>query len=178
MIDPSLISGFAALAGAAIGGLTSAAAAWFSQRTMARAQWVSSQALRRQDLHRVFIEIASKCYVDALQSEKPDISGLVGLYANISRMRVLSSPDVVEKAERVAQRILDTYSEPDKSFVELRSMVKDHAIDLLHDFSQACRVEQQTYLSGARWMQHGSHDTADGYRSHRLRGAGHGNTDF
>lgn len=178
MIDPSLISGFAALAGAAIGGLTSAGAAWFTQRTMVRAQWDSSQALRRQDLHRVFIEIASKCYVDALQSGKPDISGLVGLYADISRMRVLSSPDVVEAAERVAQRILDTYLEPDKSFVELRSMVKEHAIDLLHDFSQACRAEQQTYVSGARWMQLGSQDLAGGYRGHELRGVGHGNTDF
>ena len=141
-------------------------------------QWLSSQALRRQELHRVFIEIASKCYIDALQSEKPDISGLVGLYANISRMRVLSSTDVVEKAERVAQRILDTYSEPDKSFVELRSMVKDHAVDLLHDFSRACRVEQDTYLSGARWMQLGSHDTAGGYAGHRLSGVGHGSTDL
>jgi hypothetical protein len=147
MIDPSLISGFAALAGAAIGGFTSAAAAWFTQRTMVQAQWVSSQALRRQDLYRDFIEIASKCYIDALETEKPDISGLVGLYAKVSRMRVLSSTDVVEKAERVAQRILDTYSEPDKSFVELRRMAKDHAIDLLHDFSQACRLEHETYLS-------------------------------
>jgi hypothetical protein len=152
MINPSLISGFAALAGAAIGGLTSAAAAWFTQRTMVRAQWLSSQALRHQELHRVFIEIASKCYIDALQSEKADISALVALYAAISRMRVLSSTDVVEKAEHVAQKILDTYSEPDKTFVELRSMVKDHAIDLLHDFSRACRAEQRTQLSGVLWL--------------------------
>jgi hypothetical protein len=160
MIDPSLISGFAALAGAAIGGLTSATAAWLCQRTMVRAEWLSSQALRRQELHRAFIEISSKCYIEALQSEKPDISGLVGLYANISRMRVLSSTDVVEEAERVAQRILDTYPEPDKSFVELRGMAKDHAIDLLHDFSRACRAEQERYLSGVRWMQLGGQDKA------------------
>jgi hypothetical protein len=83
MIDPSMISGFAALAGAAI--------EVFTQRTMVQAQWVSSQALRRQGLYRVFIEIASKCYIDALRTEKPDISDLVGLYAAISRMRVLSS---------------------------------------------------------------------------------------
>jgi hypothetical protein len=44
MIDPSMISGFAALAGAAI--------EVFTQRTMVQAQWVSSQALRRQDLYR------------------------------------------------------------------------------------------------------------------------------
>jgi hypothetical protein len=146
-MDASLISGLAALAGAAIGGFSSAAAAWFTQRTVVQAQWASSQVMRRQDLYREFIEIASKCYIDALQTEKPNISDLVGLYDKISRMRVVSSANVVERADQVAQRILDTYSEPDKSFVELRSMVKHHAIDLLYDFSQACRKEQETYLS-------------------------------
>jgi hypothetical protein len=62
-------------------------------------------------------------------------------------MRVLSSTDVVKRAERVAQRILDAYSEPDKSFAEMRNMAMNHSIDLLHDFSQACRNEQETYLS-------------------------------
>lgn len=141
-MDASAISGLSALAGAAIGGLTSAAAVWFTQRNMVQAQWVSSQTLRRQDLYRDFIEVASKCYVHALQDDRPDIPDLVHLYSNISRMRVLSSSEVVEKAEYVAQKILDTYAEPNKSFVELRAMVKDHAIDLLNDFSRACRIEQ------------------------------------
>jgi len=147
MIDPSLISGIAALTGAAIGGLTSAAAAWFTQRSVVQAQWVANQAMRKQDLYREFIEIASKCYIDALQTDKPDISSLVGLYDKISRMRVVSSMDVVEKAEGVAQKILDTYSEPDKSFVELRGMVREHAVDLLYDFSKACRHELEKYVS-------------------------------
>ncbi|MCA1455750.1 hypothetical protein I6F35_21465 [Bradyrhizobium sp. BRP22] len=147
MVDASLISGFAALAGAAIGGLTSATTAWFTQRAMAQTQWSASENLRRQDIYRDFIEIASKCYIDALQHENPDVSGLVGLYAKISRMRVMSSTRIVEKAEQVAQKILDTYTEPDKSFVEMRSMVKDHAVDLLHDFSKACRLEYEQYRS-------------------------------
>jgi hypothetical protein len=144
-MDASLISGLAALAGAAIGGLTSATAGWLTQRYTAHAQWVANENMRRQDIYRDFIETASKCYIHALQHDDPDISGLVGLYTNISRMRVLSAAAIVEKAEQVAQRILDTYTEPDKSFVELRSMVKDHAIDLLHDFSKACRLEHERY---------------------------------
>jgi hypothetical protein len=144
-MDASLISGFAALAGAAIGGLTSAAAGWLTQRSTAHAQWVANENLRRQDIYRDFIEAASKCYIHSLQHDEPDVSGLVGLYTNISRMRVLSSAEIVEKAEQVAQRILDAYAEPDKSFVELRSMVKNHAIDLLHDFSKACRLEHERY---------------------------------
>lgn len=112
---------------------------------MVQAQWSATENLRRQDIYRDFIEIASKCYIDALQHENPDVPGLVGLYAKISRMRVLSSAEIVERAEQVAQKILDAYTEPDKSFVEMRSMVKDHAIDLLHDFSKACRLEYEHY---------------------------------
>ena len=70
-------------------------------------------------------------------------------YTQISRMRVLSSAEIVEKAEHVAQRILDTYTEPDRSFAELRSMAKKHAIDLLYDFSNACRLEHERY---SRWQ--------------------------
>jgi hypothetical protein len=143
MTDASLISGLAALAGAAIGGLTSATAGWLTQRSMAHAQWVNNENLRRLEIYRDFIEIASKCYIHALQHDDPEVSGLVGLYTQISRMRVLSSAEIVEKAEQVAQRILDTYTEPDKSFVELRSMARTHAIDLLHDFSKACRLEHE-----------------------------------
>jgi hypothetical protein len=144
-MDASLISGVAALPGAAIGGLTSATAAWFTQRAIAKSQWLASETARRQDIYRDFIEVSAKCYIDALQHENPDIPGLIGIYAKISRMRVLSSAEIIASAERVAQRILDTYAQPDKSFVELRSMVKEHAIDLLHEFSQASRMEYERH---------------------------------
>jgi hypothetical protein len=144
-MDASLISGFAALAGAAIGGLTSATAGWLSQRYTAHAQWIANENLRRLDIYRDFIQSASQCYIHALQHDEPDISGLVGLYTHISRMRVLATAEIVEKAEQVAQRILDTYTEPDRSFAELRSMAKNHTIDLLYDFSSACRLEHERY---------------------------------
>jgi hypothetical protein len=143
-MDASLVSGVAALAGAAIGGLTSAVAAWFSQRETSQAQWFATMTLRRQDIYRDFIEVAAKCYIDALQHGNPDYPGLISLYAKISRMRVLSSANIVEQAEQVAQKIMDTYTEPDRSFDDLRDMAKSHAIDLLHDFSTACRMEHET----------------------------------
>jgi hypothetical protein len=96
---------------------------------------------RRQTLYRDFIEEASKCYIDALQHNKADIPGLVGVYAKLSAMRALSSKPVVHCAEVVARKIMDTYLEPDKSFVELREMAIDGSIDLLQDFSHACHDE-------------------------------------
>jgi hypothetical protein len=56
-------------------------------------------------------------------------------------MRALSSKTVVQRAEDVVRKILDTYLEPNKSFVELREMAIDGTIDLLHDFSTTCHEE-------------------------------------
>jgi hypothetical protein len=140
-VDASIITALAALTGAAVGGLTSGIANWLSQRNQLRAQWILHEKTRRQTLYGDFIEEAAKCYIDALQHDEPDISGLVGLYAKLSRMRTLSSAPVVHCAEEVARKILDTYLEPDKNFVELRQMVIDHTIDLLKDFSAVCRDE-------------------------------------
>ena len=140
-MDTSIISALAALTGAAVGGLTSGVANWLNHRSQVRAQWLLHEKNRRQILYRDFIEEASKCYIDALQHAEADIPGLVGLYAKLSRMRALSSKTVVHCAESVARKILDTYLEPDKSFVELRDMAIDGTIDLLQGFSNACHDE-------------------------------------
>jgi hypothetical protein len=140
-VDASIISALAALTGAAVGGLTSGIATWMNHRSQVRAQWILHEKTRRQTLYRDFIEEAAKCYIDALQHDEADIPGLVGVYTKLSRMRALSSKRVVQCAEDVARKILDTYLEPDKSFVELREMAIDGTIDLLRGFSDACRDE-------------------------------------
>ena len=78
------------------------------------------------------------------EHEEADIPGLVDLYANIDRMRILSSVKVVEIAERFAQKIVDTYSEPNKSFIELREMINSSSVNLMREFSIACRDELET----------------------------------
>jgi hypothetical protein len=140
-MNASIISALAALLGAAIGGLTSVLASWLTQQTQAKAQWIAQERIRRQDLYKEFIEQASKAYIDALQHDKPDISALVEIYAKISRMRVLSTPRVIESADRIARKIVDAYLAPDKSFLELREMLNSGTIDLLGEFSNACRAE-------------------------------------
>ena len=70
-----------------------------------------------------------------------NIPSLVGLYAKLSRMRVVSSKPVLHSAEHITQKILDTYLEPDKSFVEVREMARKGGIDLLREFANACRDE-------------------------------------
>lgn len=140
-MDASVISALAALAGTAVGGSTSVVANWLTHRVQARAQSFQHEKNRRQVLYRDFIEEASKCYIDALQHGEADVPGLVGLYAKLSRMRILSSKPVVDVADSITRKILDAYLEPDKSFTELRDMAKDGTIDLLREFSIACREE-------------------------------------
>jgi hypothetical protein len=140
-MNASVITALAALAGAAIGGLTSVFASWLAQHAQARAQWVAQDKLRRQELYKEFIEAASKCHVHALQHDEADIPTLVELYVRVGRMRILSSPKVVESAELVARTIVDSYLVPNKTFLELREMVNDGRVDLLRDFSETCRAE-------------------------------------
>ena len=140
-MDASIISALSALTGAAVGGLTSGITNWLNHRSQLRAQWLLHEKSRRQILYRDFIDEASKCYIDALQHDEADIPGLVGLYAKVSRMRAQSSGPVVHSAEEVVRKIMDTYLEPDKSFFELREMVVNGTIDLLHGFSDACHDE-------------------------------------
>ncbi len=110
----------------------------------ARTQQLVRDQGRRQKLYRDFIEEASSFYVDALQHDKADVSSLIRLYAKISRMRVLSSPKVIESADKIARTIVDTYLAPNKAFPELREMVMKGSLDPLRDFSEACRTELQS----------------------------------
>jgi len=143
-MNASIISGLAALLGAAIGGCASFFASWMTQRMQMRAQWLTQERLRRQDVDKEFIEEASKCYVDALQHAQGDIPSLVTLYTKIGRMRILSSQNVIDSAEQIGHKILDTYLAPDKSFLELREMVNNNSIDILEDFTEACREELES----------------------------------
>jgi hypothetical protein len=99
-----------------------------------------------QELYKEFIEVASKCNIDALHDE-PDIPALVELYVKIGRMPILFSPTVVEIAELIARRIVDTYLVPNKTFLELREMTMNGSIDLLREFGEACRAEFESLRS-------------------------------
>jgi hypothetical protein len=140
-MEPATISALSALAGATIGGVTSFAATWLSQRTQARVQELTHKRTVREQLYKAFIDEASKLYADALVHEITDVSKLVGLYAMISEMRVLSSRNTIESADAVARMILNTYLAPNKTLPELQDMVNHGAIDVLQTFSEAARQE-------------------------------------
>src|SRR5262245_64762990 len=140
-MEASTITDLAALLGAAVGGLTSVGTTLLTQRMQVRAEWHAREVDRRQELYKEFIEEASRCYVHALQHGEADVAGLVNLYAKVGRMRLISSPSVLASAGAIERKIIDTYLAPDKSFLELREMINSDSVDLLRDFSVACRTE-------------------------------------
>jgi hypothetical protein len=140
-MDTVFVSALAALAGSVIGGLTSLAASWLTQHTQFKAQRLQHDIGRREDMYRDFINEASKLYTEAYGSTDAEPSKLVNLYALISRMRILSSPKIVEQADHVVRVIVETYLAPNKSFADLRELLDNQALNPLRDFSNACRDE-------------------------------------
>jgi hypothetical protein len=65
---------------------------------------------------------------------------LVILYAKVSRMRVLSSRQVVESAERLINQVIDSHSKPAKTLTEIHA-IKDGSLDIIGNFSERCRTE-------------------------------------
>jgi hypothetical protein len=146
-MDVSYVTAFAALGGAALGGCTSFVTSWTNLHLQMKAQQTANSKSIRQHLYKKFIDKASIIYGDALIHNTLELSGLIGLYALLSRMRVLSSQKVIENASRVVQVITDTYDQPNKTPKELESMIHNGSVDLLQGFSDACREEFETNLS-------------------------------
>jgi len=145
-MDAGYITALAALGGAALGGFTSFATSWTTQRVQMNAERAASSKSRRQKLYNAFIDDAAKMYGDALIHDKLELSGLIELHAIVSRMRVFSSVEVIENAGRVVRVITETYSQPNKSPLEIEEMIENGTIDLLKGFSEACRREFETNL--------------------------------
>lgn len=143
-MDVSYVTAVAALGGAALGGFTSFASSWTTLRIQMKAEQSTHSKSRRQMLYKEFIDEASKIYGDALIHSTLELSGLIGLYSLISRMRILSSEEVIETASRVVHVITETYHEPNKTPDELETMIYQHRVDLLREFSTACRKEFET----------------------------------
>ena len=144
-MDAAYISALAALAGTAIGGLTSFATSWTTQQAQARAQRLAAERDSRAALFGRFLDEAAKLYSEALQNRRDDIIGMIGIYALTNRIRLTSSPQVVEAADTVCRIIVDTYLAPNMTLEEMRENWIDRHVDPLRDFSEACRQELQTF---------------------------------
>ena len=134
-------SALAALLGAAIGGMLSVIASWISQRVQSRSQLLAQEIKRRQQLYNDFVEASSRCYADALQENEPEPGRLSRLYGEIGRMRLCSTPKVIEEAYRIVQKILEAYRASNRTKGEIRDFFAQESVDLFSCFAEACRAE-------------------------------------
>jgi len=140
-MEAAYVSAIAALAGSTIGGLTSLATSWFTQRQQFKTQQLGHELNKREQLYTLFIEEAARLYTDAYEHDQVEASKLVNLYALISKMRVASSPAIIESADKVARRIIETYLAPNKTFRDITEILDNDAMNPLREFSDACRTE-------------------------------------
>ncbi len=75
------------------------------------------------------------------QSE-PRLQDIVVLHALVNRMRILSSSEVIDCAEKTVSQILDKYDLPEKTFLEMRELMRSgEIVDPLREFSEISRQE-------------------------------------
>ena len=145
MMDTAYVSAFAALAGTAIGGLASFATSWVTQQAQTKAQRRAAERDNRAALFGRFLDEAAKLYSDALQTSRDDLSGLIAIYALTNRIRLMSTPEVVEASDTVVKIIVDAYLAPNITLHEMRANWVEHHVDPLRDFAEACRKELGTF---------------------------------
>ena len=70
-----------------------------------------------------------------------DITGLVGIYAMVGRMQLVSDQTVIDEAMRVGRTIVATYLGPDQTVRELMDHARQGKMSFLVEFSAACRKD-------------------------------------
>ncbi len=139
-MEGALISGVAALAGSAVGGLASVAATWMAHHHQDRRERAVMQTTRRERVFTEFMDQASRAFGDALVHRLEDPSKLVPLYATIGKLRLFASSATVAAAEGVMDRIVSAYYCPPVTF-EDRTKLDKSSYDVLRSFIDACQRE-------------------------------------
>jgi len=141
MVNAAHLPALAAFSGSAAGMLATVVSNWFIQRRKQRLMRGTRAYSHRHKLYKRFIREASKLYVEALVTEQSEMSDLVNIYSLIAQMRVVSSDAIVMEAEKAGRRISELYQSPNRELRELPELMAE--MDLLRDFSEACRRELQ-----------------------------------
>lgn len=144
-MNAAYLSALAALIGSVIGGFTSLATTWLTQHGQERLTLLTQERIKRETLFAQFINEAAILYADALTHNSTEVSKLSKLYAMISRMRLVSSQNIVDHADAVAELIIDTYLAPNRTFEYVRELTKEGSLDPLKKFADACREELRRY---------------------------------
>src|SRR6185503_18950176 len=100
---------------------------------------------RREGLYVKFIKVAADRYVDALDHTLDNPGALMEFFSLIGRIRLFSSAQVLERAEKVGAHLIARYNEPPLEPVEALARRRD-IVAPLAAFTEACRLEREAVL--------------------------------
>jgi len=147
-MDTALLSALSAVLGSLVGGSASVATTWMAQKTLNRREVLREELRKREALYGEFIGECAKLFMDAFTHnlEKPE--SLLPVFAQINRIRLCASREVLAEAERVLTRLTDQYFAKNLTVEELRELVRIEQADPLRDFGEACRAELKSLRGG------------------------------
>jgi hypothetical protein len=144
-VDSNLITALAGVLGSVSGASAAIATTWISQKSQTvreRAKW---ETRKRETLYGDFITEASHLMADAFDHSLDKPETLVKLYANLGRIRLVSSDAVLAAAEACCDRILKLYSQPNRTMAEISTSLHGGEFEEFRHFSDACRSELRKY---------------------------------
>src|SRR5438105_11248875 len=115
-LNPASISALAAIFGSLTGALASSLSTWITQRHQDRRDLLAKGIFHREQLYSDFISESARAMADAVQHNFQDPNKLVPTCALLSRIRLSSSANVLENAERA---LFSTLSLPIRSLTLL-----------------------------------------------------------
>ena len=101
---------------------------------------MAKKIFHREQLYSDFISESARVIVDSLQHALQDPDKLIPIYALVSRIRLSSSREVLDNAERIVKTIVQTYAQPNLTPEDIRSRAAN-GDDPLREFSDICRRE-------------------------------------
>ena len=146
LLNPATINILAALSGTAVGSLAPVLSNYVLQKSITERDLLNRQLSQRETLYSDFIQEASRLYADAMIHDLDGLNDLVGLFAIVSRIRLLGSPPVVRAAEDFVKIVVQHYGEPNVTLEQIRSAALAAKADPLVHFSAACRKELRDIL--------------------------------
>jgi hypothetical protein len=146
-MDANLITGLAGVLGSVSGASAAIATTWMSQRSQTVRERIKWETRKRETLYGDFISEASHLIADAFDHSLDHPETLVKLFANLGRIRLVSSDPVLAAAEACCDRIVDLYAQPNRTMDQLFSTLRSDELEFFRKFSDACRVELRRYSS-------------------------------
>jgi hypothetical protein len=144
-MDAATLTAVSALLGSLVGASASVVTTWISQKYSSRQERTRELAQQRQLLYAEFIGEAARLEIDSFERKLDSAKTVVTIVSVLNRIRLVAGDEVVARAEKCVDEIIESYFSPNLTVAELHDRQPWRVHDPLREFSVACRRE----MSGA-----------------------------